>query len=96
MEQHTKSHLLTTKKTPIKKTKTAAKYDDHEPQHDKMNTKNHVIVLSYNNNFTHKYAQTAHKLRLTRHSTKAKSLIFSPHSNNTIFTFHFSKFAYLQ
>ena len=39
-----------------KKTKTAAKYDDHEPQHDKMNTKNHVIVLSYNNNFTHKYA----------------------------------------
>jgi hypothetical protein len=56
MEQHTKSHLLTTKKTPIKKTKTAAKRDNHEPQHDKMNTKNHVIVLSYNNNFTHKYA----------------------------------------
>lgn len=46
MEQHTKSHLLTTKKTPIKKTKTAAKHDNHEPQHDKMNTKNHVIVLS--------------------------------------------------
>ena len=56
MEQHTKSHLLTTKKKPIKKTKTAAKHDNYEPQHDKMNTKNHVIVLSYNNNFTHKYA----------------------------------------